>query len=173
MKRLFVSFMMILGLVSFLAGCAEMQRTEDASTNSIIKGRLAADNNIHLSQVGVDTADGTVYLSGIVPTSEQRMRAEQIARNVHGVRGVVNNLQIAAPVVPVVEDPVITSSIKNRLAADRMTSLARINVDTTAGTVYLNGTVSMPEQRIRAEQLAYEVRGVNRVINNLQVASVP
>jgi osmotically-inducible protein OsmY len=42
-------------------------------------------------------------------------------------------------------------------------------VDTDNATVYLNGTVETVEQKVRAEELAREVRGVKTVVNNLQI----
>ena len=52
---------------------------------------------------------------------------------------------------------------------DRTANLARVRVDTTEGTVYLNGVVPSPDHKIRAEQIARDVRGVNQVVNNLQM----
>ncbi|HZB26126.1 MAG TPA: BON domain-containing protein, partial [Vicinamibacterales bacterium] len=47
--------------------------------------------------------------------------------------------------------------------------LTAVSVNTVNGTVYLTGAVERPDQRIRAEQLAWEARGVRQVVNNLQV----
>jgi osmotically-inducible protein OsmY len=68
-----------------------------------------------------------------------------------------------------VDDASVTASVKARLAADRTASLSRVDVDTNSGTVYLNGTVDSPEQKARAEQLAWQATGVKNVVNNLQV----
>lgn len=62
-----------------------------------------------------------------------------------------------------------TAAVKTQLARDKVSSLTRIDVDTNAGVVSLNGTVESPEQRAQAEQIAKGVGGVKRVINNLQV----
>ena len=68
-----------------------------------------------------------------------------------------------------VDDAAITSSVKTKLAADKLSSLTRIDVDTNNGTVSLNGVVESADQKARAQDLASQVSGVNRVINNLQV----
>lgn len=70
----------------------------------------------------------------------------------------------------VVDDTTITASVKARLVADKPTNLTRVDVDTTNGTVYLNGIVNTPEQKARAEQLAWQASGVKSVVNNLQIA---
>lgn len=68
-----------------------------------------------------------------------------------------------------IDDGTITASVKSRLVADKASNMTRVNVDTNNATVYLNGTVESPEQKARAEQLAWQVKGVKSVVNNLQV----
>ena len=68
-----------------------------------------------------------------------------------------------------IDDSTITASVKTKLAADKIGSLTRIDVDTTRQVVSLNGVVESPEQKARAEQLASQVNGVKKVNNNLQV----
>ncbi len=68
-----------------------------------------------------------------------------------------------------IDDATITASVKSRLVAEKAANLTRVDVDTNNGTVYLNGTVESPEQRSRAEQLAWQAKGVKSVVNNLQV----
>ena len=68
-----------------------------------------------------------------------------------------------------VDDATITAAVKSKLVADKASNLTRVNVDTNNSTVYLNGTVESPEQKARAEQLAWQAKGVKSVVNNLQV----
>src|SRR5688500_5211223 len=68
-----------------------------------------------------------------------------------------------------VDDAQITAAVKSKLVADQAANLTRVNVDTNNATVYLNGTVETPEQKVRAEQLAWQAKGVKSVVNNLQV----
>ena len=68
-----------------------------------------------------------------------------------------------------IDDAGITASVKSKLVAEKAANLTRVDVDTNNGTVYLNGTVDSPEQKSRAEQLAWQAKGVKRVVNNLQV----
>jgi osmotically-inducible protein OsmY len=69
-----------------------------------------------------------------------------------------------------IDDTTITASVKSKLVADKAANLTRVDVDTNNGTVYLNGTVDTPEQKAKAEQLAWQAKGVKSVVNNLQVA---
>lgn len=68
-----------------------------------------------------------------------------------------------------IDDSNITAAVKTQLARDKVSSLLRIDVDTTDGVVALNGVVETPEQKARAEEVARSVGGVKAVVNNLQV----
>jgi len=68
-----------------------------------------------------------------------------------------------------VDDATITASVKAKLVADKPANLTRVDVDTNNATVYLNGVVDSAEQKARAEQLAWQAKGVKSVVNNLQV----
>jgi hyperosmotically inducible protein len=68
-----------------------------------------------------------------------------------------------------VDDARISTAVQTTLTSDKASSFTRIDVDTTNGVVYLNGTVQSAEQKARAEQLTGRVDGVKKVVNNLQV----
>ena len=68
-----------------------------------------------------------------------------------------------------VDDKTILASVKTKLVADKPANLVKVNVDVTNGTVYLTGNVDSAEQKVRAERLAHDVKGVRSVVNNLQV----
>ena len=68
-----------------------------------------------------------------------------------------------------VDDATVTTAVKTKLAADKASSLTRVDVDTNNGTVSLNGVVESSGQKARAQELAAQVNGVDKVINNLQV----
>jgi hyperosmotically inducible periplasmic protein len=68
-----------------------------------------------------------------------------------------------------IDDATLTGYVKTKLAGDKVSSLSRVDVDTTSGVVSLNGVVESADQRARAQELASQVGGVKKVINNLQV----
>lgn len=67
---------------------------DDATITTEVKAKLAAEKASNLTRVSVATANGSVSLTGVVPRAADRMRAEEIARGVKGVRAVANNLQV-------------------------------------------------------------------------------
>ncbi len=68
-----------------------------------------------------------------------------------------------------IDDAGITAKVKAKLAGEKISTVTRIDVDTNQGVVALNGTVSSEEMRVRAAQLARDVKGVRDVVNNLRV----
>jgi hyperosmotically inducible periplasmic protein len=85
----------VLILAASLGACATVDRTEDLRIESEVKARLVADKDANLTRLGVLSTNATVYLSGAVPSPEQRAQAEALARGVRGVRRVVNTVDVA------------------------------------------------------------------------------
>jgi hyperosmotically inducible periplasmic protein len=86
--------LLLVGLIVVVAGCATVDPREDTRIEAEIKARLVAEKNANLTQLGVVSTNGTVYLSGTVESSDQRARAETLATGVRGVRRVVNTLEV-------------------------------------------------------------------------------
>jgi hyperosmotically inducible protein len=70
-----------------------------------------------------------------------------------------------------IDDASITAAVKTKLAGEKISTLTKIDVDTNRGTVYLNGNVDNEAMRMRAAELARQVKGVREVVNNLKVRS--
>ena len=100
MRYLLRSMLVLTLLMAFTAGCTSMtgksagENVDDAKITATVKSKLAAEKPSTLTKVDVDTNKGTVYLTGNVASDDLKMRATQIAREVSGVRDVVNNLKI-------------------------------------------------------------------------------
>ena len=68
-----------------------------------------------------------------------------------------------------IDDGTLTTYVKTQLAGERLNTLSRVGVETNNGIVYLTGEVETAEQKSRSGSLAFEVKGVKQVVNNLQV----
>ena len=106
MKKILFCLVTLLGTagVAFNAGCsstAEHRSTgafiDDSAITTKVKAAFVKDDVVKAIDVKVDTYNGTVQLGGFVENAEQRVRAEQIARGVSGVRDVTNNIQLTPP----------------------------------------------------------------------------
>jgi hyperosmotically inducible protein len=87
-------------LVSLTAGCTAMsgksagETVDDTKITAAVKTKLAGEKVATLTKIDVDTNKGTVYLTGNVENAAMKARATEIARDVSGVREVVNNLKV-------------------------------------------------------------------------------
>lgn len=70
-----------------------------------------------------------------------------------------------------IDDATITAQVKAKLAAEKISTLTKVDVDTNLRTVYLNGLVDSESLKQRASSIAWSVKGVNGVVNNLTVKS--
>src|SRR5450755_1759229 len=69
---------------------------KDSAITTKVKTKLLAKEPTTLSNVKVNTdRDGIVWLSGTAPTREASDRAETIAKETDGVKGVHNNIVVA------------------------------------------------------------------------------
>ena len=68
-----------------------------------------------------------------------------------------------------IDDGTLTTSVKTQLASDKLVTLTRVGVETDNGIVHLTGEVETAEQKARIGSIASQVKGVKRVVNNLQV----
>jgi hyperosmotically inducible protein len=98
--RVLKAISLLFVILVLAAGCRSMtgesagQNIDDSTITTEVKAKLSAERASNLTRVSVATAGGTVSLSGIVPTVADRARAEEITRQVKGVRSVMNGLQI-------------------------------------------------------------------------------
>jgi len=66
--------------------------TSDASITTSVKTSYAKDPAVAATAIGVETMDGIVQLSGFAKTSEEKSRAEVLAKQVKGVKSVRNSI---------------------------------------------------------------------------------
>src|ERR1051325_3375665 len=76
----------------------------------------------------------------------------------------------ARSVGQVIDDTVITTEVKAKLSAEKLSNLTKIEVKTDQGIVTLNGTVDDQTRAARAAQIASSVNGVRGIVNNIHVA---
>ena len=92
MRHVFRSMLVLVMLMAVTAGCTSMtgksagQNVDDATITASVKTKLAAEKPATLTKVDVDTSN--------VANETIKGRATEIARQVAGVRDVVNNLKI-------------------------------------------------------------------------------
>ena len=94
-----VKFLACLVLVTSFMGCAATRTKEgtggyvdDSVITTKVKSAIFTDPALKVFQINVETFKGEVQLSGFVDSHQMAKKAGEIARSVHGVVGVKNNL---------------------------------------------------------------------------------
>ena len=68
--------------------------TTDDYINDTVKQKLAADTVVKGGGLDISVKDGVVTLSGKVSENRQKDKAGSIAKKVHGVKSVINNIKV-------------------------------------------------------------------------------
>ncbi len=165
------------GLVAVSAATVAVQdRTlgrsiDDATASSTVKTRLMALDERAYLRLDVEMAEGTMLLSGTVPTAEHKAMAEQIAWSVSGVEDVANEAVVgrSPSVLRSGLDNFITAQVRTKIVSDSQIKGVNYNIETQKGVVYLMGVARSDEELQRAAEAASMVRGVERVVSYVVV----
>src|ERR1044071_9404303 len=78
------------------------------------------------------------------------------------------DLKVDVPTTETARDEALSRSVRDKLLADKKADLSAIKVISNDGKVYLTGTVRNLDARQQAVKIAWEVPGVQSVINTLE-----
>ena len=94
-----LSFVVLAALL-VVSGCTSMtgqtagQLVDDSTITASVKAKLVGEKIANLTRIEVDTTNQVVTLNGVVESADQKAKAEQLARQIGGVKSVKNNLQV-------------------------------------------------------------------------------
>ena len=96
-----VSFLVCIGLMTLLLGCAATQNREstgeyvdDSVITTKVKTAIYNEPSLKVFEISVETFKGEVRLSGFVNSEQSVKKAGEVAGTVAGVRSVRNNLAV-------------------------------------------------------------------------------
>lgn len=146
----------------------------DAAITTKVKAGFVGDDVLKGSDISVTTANGVVSLTGTAKTSHARDKAEDLTRQVEGVRNVDNLLEVPGSVgsdlkqagkksEQMVSDSWITTKVKSSLLADGATKGTKISVKTVNRVVILSGSASSQAEADKAVEIAKSIKGVENV----------
>lgn len=139
------------------------------SDEKIARSALAAiDNNwsIPENQVQLKVEEGWIYLGGSLPWNYQREAAENAVKDLPGVLGIVNNIEIRRDVSHAVEERQVRQAFRRHWALAH----TDIGVSISGSTVTLTGVVNSIFEKEEAGRLAWKASGVTWVDNRLEIA---
>jgi hyperosmotically inducible periplasmic protein len=132
--------------------------------------QLYWDDRVDASRVTVEVVDGEVTLGGVVHSSLSRAAAEMDSWAIPGVRAVNNQIRIEAPWIEAhPTDAEIQQMVLTVLKLNSSIDAATVHVQVHNASARLTGTVDAVWQKIKAEELVFEVRGVRWVVNEIAV----
>jgi osmotically-inducible protein OsmY len=185
MTRHYTAVVALIGIAALVQACAPLvvagagtaavaahdRRTVGAFVDdSAIELKLASafDSGEELRQnahINATSMNGIVLLSGEATTAALRDRVLAKARDVAGIRRIVNEVRIAAPssISSRAYDTWLTTKVKSALIGTENLDSTRVKVVTENDAVFLLGIVTHQEADL-ATRAASTVDGVTRVV---------
>lgn len=142
----------------------------DVEIRQDVLDALEFDPSIDAASIGVAVDDGVVTLTGHVQTYGEKLKAEELAMAVRGVKAIAQEVVVR----PVGAQPTADDEIARRILEVLRwnTSLPKdeIKVKVQKGWVALTGTVEWNYQRLAATRAIRDMAGVTGVTNSIVIA---
>jgi len=155
------------------------ETTEDAATTSRVRTALLLSKHVSPFDIKVQTIQGEVTLEGQVPSEQVKSVAGAIAQDTSSVKLVHNNLGVNPAIErnpdrehlgERVADLEIQTLVTDALSKNADLAEKHIATQVKNRMVALSGTVQTTNQKYTAEQIAWQVPGVQGLTDNLSVS---
>lgn len=181
MKRFFILAQSILLLLCVsLSASANFNETKqkinDYFITSIIKGKITKNKNLNPLNISVSTNNGVVHLNGRVNDKQSFVDTLRLATSTKGVKGIdASDLEIKQ-VNSIFTDAYITTKIEAaileaKVIDDDTIPLVGINASTNNGIATVSGNVKSSKSIVAILKRVRNIKGVKKVISNLEVKS--
>lgn len=150
-------------------GRAVMTADGSASLARAVLEELRADPRVDDGRVTISADDRTITLNGAVRTYSEKCCAERITREIRGVAGVKNMLDVRLTI-----GSYRTDSGLERLTAEILQNHTALcdplpRVTAREGWLTMDGVVASETQKRSAEETLRDVAGVRGITNNIEV----
>jgi osmotically-inducible protein OsmY len=124
---------------------------------------------VNAAHIGVSAKQGTITLTGHVPSYTEKYAAERAAERVYGVRAVANELDVKLPGSSKRDDEDIAAACVSALQANYSVPDEKIKIVVRDGGVTLDGEVEWQYQKDAADNAVRYLTGVRGVTNNITI----
>jgi osmotically-inducible protein OsmY len=128
-----------------------------------------SDARLQPHEIGISVKGGVVILTGCTDSYGKKSIAEQVAKRVTGVKGVVNDIQVRLPGSSQRTDADIACAAVQALEQCANLILDRVKVVVSNGWITLEGAVDRYDQCEDAEEAIRELIGMTGVTNLIMV----
>jgi osmotically-inducible protein OsmY len=127
---------------------------------------------LNAAEIGVTVKDGIVTLTGVVDSYSKKTEAEDAAKNVAGVKAVVEKLEVKfTNSADKKDDTDIAAAVINAFKWNWEIPNDKVHVKVEKGWVTLEGELSWNFQREAAYTAVKKLLGVTGVSNNIKIKS--
>lgn len=189
MKKLafLIAVLMVVGAVVWVvsryttlpqAARSVYQSAADLSVSGKVKSNFSLSKRLSPYDLTVQTSNGTVTLTGFVPSEIDKELAGQVATDTVGVTTVSNQIEVSPNLKPTEEsrrasarvmDLEIKADLREKLSLSSELNKFGVGVEVQDRIVNLTGEVDTATQKLGAEQVARSISNVADVKNNLSV----
>ncbi|MFD2935170.1 BON domain-containing protein [Spirosoma flavum] len=124
---------------------------------------------LNAAEIGVTAKDGVITLTGIVNSYAKKLEAEDAAKNVAGVKAVVEKIAIHFGNTDKTGDNEIASELLSAFKWSWEVPDDKVKVKVEAGWVTLDGELHWNYQREAAKKAVNNLVGVKGVTNNIRI----
>ncbi len=126
---------------------------------------------MHAAEIGVTVKDGVVTLTGTVDSYGKKLEAEKAAKNVSGVKAVVEKIEVEFPHSWSRTDNDIAVEVLNALKSNWIIPAEKVKVKVENGLVTLDGELHWNFQREAAKTAVRYLSGVKGLTDNIIIKS--
>ena len=153
--------------------------TQDAATTSRVRTALLLSKQVSPFDVKVQTVQGEVTLEGQVPSEQVRSVAGAIAQDTSSVKQLHNNLSVNPSIErnpdrehlsERVADLEIKTLVTDALSKDPELAEKHITTEVKDRSVTLGGTVQTVSQKNSADNITWQVTGVQGLTDNISLS---
>ena len=126
---------------------------------------------MHAAEIGVTVKDGVVTLTGTVDSYGKKLEAEKAAKNVSGVKAVVEQIEVEFPHSWSRTDNDIAVEVLNALKSNWIIPAEKVKVKVENGLVTLDGELHWNFQREAAKTAVRYLSGVKGLTDNIIIKS--
>ncbi|MFZ1040861.1 MAG: BON domain-containing protein [Anaerolineales bacterium] len=124
---------------------------------------------LNAAEIGVTAKDGVVSLTGVVDSYSKKLEAENAAKNVAGVKAVVEKIEIKFSSAWNKSNADIANEVITALKSNWVVPKDKVKIKVEDGWITLDGELPWNYQREAAKNAINYLSGVKGVTNNIKI----